>query len=103
MKNIKVDFFSESKKWPRRIPKIKTITKKTINKIKIIRPWMLPKRYSKYSCVRDPLDLFFLTYSIFTDKELKLLFGFELFGHLEDFYGKSGPFIRVAAHILHLI
>ena len=32
MKNIKVDFFSESKKWPRRIPKIKTITKKTINK-----------------------------------------------------------------------
>ncbi len=51
---------------------------KIINKIKIIRPWMLPKRYSKYSCVRDPLDLFFLTYSIFTDKELKLLFGFEL-------------------------
>ena len=33
MKNIKVDFFSESKKWPRRIPKIKTITKKTINKM----------------------------------------------------------------------
>ena len=34
MKNIKVDFFSESKKWPRRIPKIKTITKKTINKMR---------------------------------------------------------------------
>ena len=33
MKNIKVDFFSESKKWPRRIPKIKNITKKTINKM----------------------------------------------------------------------
>ena len=33
MKKIKVDFFSESKKWPRRIPKIKTITKKTINKM----------------------------------------------------------------------
>ena len=33
MKNIKVDFFSESKKWPRRIPRIKTITKKTINKM----------------------------------------------------------------------
>ena len=33
MKNIKVDFFSESKKWPRRTPKIKTITKKTINKM----------------------------------------------------------------------
>ena len=33
MKNIKIDFFSESKKWPRRIPKIKTITKKTINKM----------------------------------------------------------------------
>ena len=33
MKNIKVDFFSESKKWPRRMPKIKTITKKTINKM----------------------------------------------------------------------
>ena len=33
MKNIKVDFFSESKKWARRIPKIKTITKKTINKM----------------------------------------------------------------------
>ena len=34
MKNIKVDFFSESKKWPRRIPKIKIITKKTINKMR---------------------------------------------------------------------
>ena len=34
MKNIKVDFFSESKKWPRRIPKIKIITKKTIKKMK---------------------------------------------------------------------
>ena len=33
MKNIKVDFFSQSKKWPRRIPKIKIITKKTINKM----------------------------------------------------------------------
>ena len=31
MKNIKVDFFSESKKWPRRVPKIKTIAYKTIN------------------------------------------------------------------------
>ena len=31
MKKIKVDFFSESKKWPRRMPKIKTITNKTIN------------------------------------------------------------------------
>ena len=31
MKNIKVDFFSESKKWPRRMPKIKIITNKTIN------------------------------------------------------------------------
>jgi len=35
MKNIKVDFFSESKKWPRRMPKIKTITKKTINRMLI--------------------------------------------------------------------
>ena len=34
MKKIKVDFFSESKKWPRRIPKIKTITKKTINRMR---------------------------------------------------------------------
>ena len=33
MINIKVDFFSESKKWPPRIPKIKNITKKTINKM----------------------------------------------------------------------
>ena len=33
MKNIKVDFFAESKKWPRRVPKIKIITKKTINKM----------------------------------------------------------------------
>ena len=33
MKNIKVDFFSESKKWSRRIPKIKIISKKTINKM----------------------------------------------------------------------
>ena len=31
MKNIKVNYFSESKKWPRRIPKIKEISKKTIN------------------------------------------------------------------------
>ena len=34
MKNIKVDIFSESKKWPRRIPKIKIITKKTLNMMK---------------------------------------------------------------------
>ena len=34
MKNIKVDFYSESKKWPRRIPKIKIITKKTLNKMR---------------------------------------------------------------------
>ena len=34
MKNIKVDFFSESKKWTRRIPKIKIITKKTVNRMK---------------------------------------------------------------------
>ena len=34
MKNIKVDFYSESKKWPRRIPKIRTITKKTINRMR---------------------------------------------------------------------
>lgn len=34
MKNIKVDFFSESKKWPRRIPKIKRITNKTINRMR---------------------------------------------------------------------
>ena len=33
MTNIKVDFFSESKKWPRRVPKIKIITKKTINRM----------------------------------------------------------------------
>ncbi len=32
MKNIiTVDFFSESKKWPRRMPKIKKIASKTIN------------------------------------------------------------------------
>ena len=35
MKNIKVDFFSESKKWPRRVPKIKIITKKTIKKMNL--------------------------------------------------------------------
>jgi len=34
MKNIKVDFFAESKKWPRRLPKIKIITKKTINNMR---------------------------------------------------------------------
>ena len=34
MKNIKVEFHSESKKWPRRIPKIRNITKNTINKMK---------------------------------------------------------------------
>ncbi len=30
-KKIKVDFFTESQKWPPRLPKIKKITKKTIN------------------------------------------------------------------------
>ena len=34
MKNIKVDFYSESKKWPWRIRKIKIISKQTINKMK---------------------------------------------------------------------
>ena len=29
-KIVKVDFFCDSKKWPRRVPKIKKITKKTI-------------------------------------------------------------------------
>ena len=33
-KTIKVNFFSESKKWPRRIPKIKKISFKTINKMR---------------------------------------------------------------------
>ncbi len=33
MKNIKVDFFSQSKRWPRRIPKIRIITNKTVNKM----------------------------------------------------------------------
>ena len=33
-KNIKVNFFSESKKWPRRIPKIKNISLKTISEMK---------------------------------------------------------------------
>ena len=33
-KKIKVEFFSKSKKWPRRIPKIKKISFKTINKMK---------------------------------------------------------------------
>ncbi len=33
-KKIKIDFFSESKKWPRRIPKIKKITFKTLNNMK---------------------------------------------------------------------
>ena len=31
-KTITVEIFSESKKWPRRIPKIKKITHKTIKK-----------------------------------------------------------------------
>ncbi len=41
-KIIKVDFFSESKKWPRRIPKIKEITQKTV---KIMRS------YFKQNCL----------------------------------------------------
>ena len=32
-KKIKLDFFSDSKKWPRRIPQIKKITLKTVNKM----------------------------------------------------------------------
>jgi len=35
MKNIKLDFYSESNKWPRRIPRIKDITKKTINRMRL--------------------------------------------------------------------
>ncbi len=31
---IKVEFFSKSKKWPRRIPKVKKISFKTINKMR---------------------------------------------------------------------
>ncbi len=34
-KTITVEIFSESKKWPRRIPKIKKITHKTITKMEI--------------------------------------------------------------------
>ena len=34
-KTITVEIFSESKKWPRRIPKIKKITHKTIKKMQI--------------------------------------------------------------------
>ncbi len=34
-KKINIDFFSESKKWPRRIPKIKKIAQKTLNKMNI--------------------------------------------------------------------
>ncbi len=34
-KKINIDFFSESKKWPRRIPKIKKITQKTLKKMNI--------------------------------------------------------------------
>ena len=33
IKKIKLDFFSDSKKWPRRIPQIKKITLKTVNKM----------------------------------------------------------------------
>ena len=32
---IKVDFFCDSKKWPRRFPKIKQITSRTIKNMKI--------------------------------------------------------------------
>ena len=32
-KKLRVDFFSNSKKWPRRLPKIKKITLNTINKM----------------------------------------------------------------------
>ena len=34
-KKINIDFFSESKKWPRRIPKIKKIAQKTLKKMNI--------------------------------------------------------------------
>ena len=33
-KTVKVDFFCDSKKWPRRVPKIKKITNKTIQNMK---------------------------------------------------------------------
>ena len=33
-KKIKVDFYSESKKWPRRFPKIKNLTSNSIKKMK---------------------------------------------------------------------
>ena len=34
-KKIKVNFYSESRKWPRRLPSIKKITLKTIRKMKL--------------------------------------------------------------------
>ena len=34
-KTIKIDFFSESKKWPRRLPKIKKISFKTLNTMSV--------------------------------------------------------------------
>ncbi len=33
-KNLKVDFYCESRKWPRRLPKLKSITLKTLKNMK---------------------------------------------------------------------
>ncbi len=53
-KKINIDFFSVSKKWPRRIPKIKKISIKTINQM---------KKYFRKN------ELFFLNL-IFSDKKI---------------------------------
>ena len=82
-KKIKFNFFSESKKWPRRFPKIKEITKRTINSMHVYfsknflfninlifsDKQRLSKLNKKFKDKRQDTDVLTFT-SIITNKEL---------------------------------
>ena len=82
-KKIKFNFFSESKKWPRRFPKIKKITKKTMNYMQVYFSknflfninlifsdgHRLSKLNKKYKDKQQDTDVLTFT-SIITNKEL---------------------------------
>ena len=82
-KKINFNFFSESKKWPRRFPKIKKITKKTMNYMQVYfsknflfninlifsDSHRLSKLNKKYKDKQQDTDVLTFT-SIITNKEL---------------------------------
>ena len=58
-KKILVNFFSKSKKWPRRVPKVKKLTGITINKMQA---YFDKKYYYNINLILS--ELFFLSLSI---------------------------------------